>query len=73
MELGVSYFKKYIHSDLGVGCVRALPSLVGSITLPLLIASTLRYLSKFALGSGGGSVGRAVASYTIGPWFDSHR
>ena len=24
-------------------------------------------------GSGGGSVGRAVASYTRGPRFDSHR
>ena len=30
-------------------------------------------ITQSLLGSGGGSVGRAVASYTRGPRFDSHR
>ena len=30
-------------------------------------------VTQSLLGSGGGLVGRAVASYTKGPWFDSHQ
>ena len=33
----------------------------------------VQQIKSLQLGSGGGSVGRAVASYTRGPRFDSHR